>query len=124
MYLSVIRCVAVILAAVVAAPARAQPGDSGGGLRWQIDSFDVSIIVRPDGVLDITERVAADFSREAHHGIIRDIPYAYRRAGTDYKLRIDVKDITDDAGHPHRYKTSRSGGSLSIRIGDPGSYAS
>ena len=96
---------------------------NGDGLRWQIESFDVAINVQPDGVLDITERIAADFSHEQHHGIVREIPYAYRRSGTEYKLRIDVKGITDDAGNPHQYKVSRSGGQLSIRIGSPDYYA-
>src|SRR4029434_4626712 len=112
------RAIAFIVVMLFGAPASAQRATSGGsgGLRWQIESFDVSIIVQPDGVLDVTERIAADFSREQHHGIVREILYAYRRTGTEYKLRIDLKGITDDAGNPHQYKVSRNDGQLSIRI--------
>jgi uncharacterized membrane protein YgcG len=89
------------------------------GLNWDLETFDVLLAVEPNGTLQVTERIVADFSREAHHGIIREIPYTYRRAGTSFKLRIDIESITDGAGRRHRYETSRSAGNLRVRIGNP-----
>jgi uncharacterized membrane protein YgcG len=95
------------------------PRAAARGLNWDIESFDVLLDVRPNGTLEVRERIVADFSREPHHGIFREIPYAYRRAGTSFKLRIDIESITDGAGRPHRYETSRKAGHLRVRIGDP-----
>ncbi|MHC5007736.1 MAG: DUF2207 domain-containing protein, partial [Planctomycetota bacterium] len=92
------------------------------GLNWHIESFDVTVVVQPDGSLDVTERIVADFSRERHHGIFREIPYAYRRGGTSFKLRIDNLSVTDEADRPHRYQASRSKGHLHLRIGDPNTF--
>jgi len=112
------RCRALAVMAVAAVLAMC-PRAVARGLNWDIESFDVVLEVQPDGTLEVTERIVADFSREAHHGIFREIPYAYRRAGTSFKLRIDIESVTDDAGRPHRYETSRGGGHLRVRIGDP-----
>lgn len=89
------------------------------GLRWDITSFDVKIIVQADGTLDITERIVADFSREPHRGILRDIPYSYRRSGTSFRLRIDIQDITDDSGAAYPFVERRNDGKINLRIGDP-----
>ncbi|MHC4350906.1 MAG: DUF2207 domain-containing protein [Planctomycetota bacterium] len=110
------RVLAVMAVAVALALC---PRAVAGGLNWDIESFDVTLVVQADGTLDVTERIVADFSRERHHGIFREIPYAYRRDGTSFKLRIDVLGVTDEADRPHRYQTSRRGGHLRLRIGDP-----
>lgn len=89
------------------------------GLNWEIDSYDIDIQVQPDGALDITERIVADFSREPHHGIYRDIPVAYRRHGSAYRVRLDVLGVTDDAGAAHPYRIMSADGQLRIRIGSP-----
>ncbi|MHC4448228.1 MAG: DUF2207 domain-containing protein, partial [Planctomycetota bacterium] len=111
---------ALLIAALLSAFAatRADGAGGGGGLNWHIESFDVTLVVRPQGTLEVSERIVADFSREAHHGIYREIPYAYRRAGTSFKLRVEVISVTDEAGRPHPFTTSRSGGHLRLRIGD------
>ncbi|MHC4416929.1 MAG: DUF2207 domain-containing protein [Planctomycetota bacterium] len=109
-----------VLAVLAVAAALAMcPRAVASGLNWEIESFDVTLVVEPDGTLDVTERIVADFSREGHHGIFREIPYAYRRAGTSFKLRIDIESVTDEAGRPHRFQKSRHGGHLRVRIGDP-----
>lgn len=89
------------------------------GLRWDIDEYHTQIAVRPDGSLNVTERIVVDFSREPHRGILREIPLAYRRSGVDFRLRIDFAGVTDDAGQPYRYAASRSDGRLKLKIGDP-----
>jgi uncharacterized membrane protein YgcG len=112
------RCRALAVVAVAVTLAMC-PRAVARGLNWHIESFDVMLVVQPDGSLDVTERIVADFSRELHHGIFREIPYAYRRGGTSFKLRIDVLGVTDEADRPHRYQASRSRGYLHLRIGDP-----
>ncbi len=91
----------------------------GQGLRWDIDSLDAVIEVREDGSLNITETIVADFSREAHHGIFREIPYAYERMGTSFRLRIHVVGVADGSGGSRRYRASRDDGRLVLKIGDP-----
>jgi uncharacterized membrane protein YgcG len=65
------------------------------------------------------ERIVADFSREAHHGIYRDIPVAYRRHGSAYRVRLEVESVTDDAGRSHPYQLLSADGQVRIRIGSP-----
>jgi len=115
------RCRALALLAVAVGLAMC-PRAVAGGLNWDIESFDVMLVVQPNGTLDVTERIVADFSREPHHGIFREIPYAYRRGGTSFKLRIDILSVTDETDRPHRYQTSRSSGNLHLRIGDPNTF--
>src|SRR5437868_3528485 len=79
------------------------PTAQAAGLNWAVDSFDATIQVRADGTLDITERIVADFTREAHHGIVRTMPYSYRRHGYDYNLRVHVESVTDDADKAYPY---------------------
>ncbi|MHC4615516.1 MAG: DUF2207 domain-containing protein, partial [Planctomycetota bacterium] len=68
------RVLAVMAVAVALALC---PRAVAGGLNWDIESFDVTLVVQADGTLDVTERIVADFSRERHPGIFREIPYAY-----------------------------------------------
>ncbi|MBK7405397.1 MAG: DUF2207 domain-containing protein [Phycisphaerales bacterium] len=90
----------------------------GQGLDWDIDSFDVEVEVGPDASMLVRERIVADFSREAHHGIFREIPYRYRRAGSSFDLRLAVVSVEDGQGHPRRWARERRGGKLRLRIGD------
>jgi hypothetical protein len=89
------------------------------GVAWDIDDYTVEIEVGADGVLSIVETIAADFTREAHRGIIREIPFAYERNGSRFRLRIDVTGVTDETGEARPFRQWREGGRLHIRIGDP-----
>ncbi|MBT8484438.1 MAG: DUF2207 domain-containing protein, partial [Phycisphaerae bacterium] len=92
---------------------------TAAGLDWDIDSFDVTIVVGSDGALQVTERIVADFTREPHRGIIREIPFAYRRSGVRFELRIRDLRVTDETGDPHRFVERRSRHQIRLRIGDP-----
>lgn len=92
---------------------------TGQGLNWDIDSFDVEIDVQPDASMLVHERIVADFSREAHHGIFREIPYKYRRSGSSFTLRLDNVSVEDGDGHHRPWSARREGGSLKLRIGSP-----
>ncbi len=88
------------------------------GLDWEIDSFFVEIGVKPDASLEVTETIVADFSREPHRGIFREIPVRYRRSGSAFDMRLDLVSITDGQGRPYTHLAEDRGDRLWIRIGD------
>ncbi|MCB9845205.1 MAG: DUF2207 domain-containing protein [Phycisphaeraceae bacterium] len=89
----------------------------GQGLNWDIDSFDVEIEVRSDASLVVTERIVADFSREPHRGIFREIPVRYRRAGSDFDMRVSLVSVRDGDGERRPYVSERRGDRIWMRIG-------
>ena len=85
------------------------------GLRAEyfvIDHFDVQIEVSPDGYFDVTETIEVTFS-ERRHGIFRMIPYRYKIAGEEVRIRIHEIEVEG-----RKFKKSFSGGLLEIKIGD------
>ncbi len=93
----------------------------------QIDEFDVSILLDPDGTFFVTETIGVDFFDQQKHGIFRTIPVSYARTetvaalavGTTYSIRLRVLGVEDGAGQALRFTTWPEGRSLWIRIGDP-----
>jgi hypothetical protein len=83
----------------------------------EIASFASEIIVRPDGVVGVTERIDYHFP-EPRHGIYRDIPIVYVIDG-DKTVRIPVENI-QVSGAPFTMERQRD--SIRIRIGDPDTY--
>src|SRR5437899_171753 len=81
----------------LALPARAR---ADGG--WRIDGFDIRLEVAGDGMMDVTETIAARFD-EPKHGIFREIPVRYAVFGHLYDLRARLKSVQDDAGHGWHY---------------------
>ena len=86
----------------------------------RIVSFDVQARLEPDRTLTVTEEIAYDFGAAERHGIFRGIPERYERAGGAYNYRYQVTSVTRD-GKNEPFKTSRSGGKLTVKIGDPDS---
>lgn len=83
-----------------------------------VTSFDVDMEVQEDTSLNVEERITYDFEESSRHGIYRDIPYRYETPYGTRSIHIDVVSVTkDDVSEP--FETSRSGGDLRIRIGDP-----
>ncbi len=90
------------------------------GLNWALSSFNSDITVREDGSLFVEETIVADFSRDAHHGIYRTIPIRYRdKYGQSFKLRYDIKSVTDETGNNWWYSESTYGDYVELKIGDP-----
>ena len=87
------------------------------GLDWDIDSFDVEIDVRDDASMLVRETIVADFSREGHRGIFREIPTRYRRSGSSFDMRLRVLAVEDGEGVARRWVSTREGGDLRLRIG-------
>ncbi len=85
----------------------------------QIDNFSVRIEIKTDGTITVRESIAYDFGAEAKHGIYRDIPYSYQTANGRFSLRLGGITVTDQTGRAEPFNTSRSGGVLHLKIGDP-----
>ncbi|MFG0274853.1 MAG: DUF2207 domain-containing protein, partial [Phycisphaerales bacterium] len=81
----VLRTIVALCAALLACA-----GAHGQGVAWDINDYQVTIEVREDASLRIVETIAADFSREAHRGIFREIPFSYERNGSRFRLRMEV----------------------------------
>jgi uncharacterized membrane protein YgcG len=80
---------------------------SASARELKIDGFDANIIVRPDGVVDVTERIQVNFIG-SWNGLIREIPIQYvTPQGMNYSLLLRVKKITDESGNPLKYEGSR-----------------
>ncbi len=84
-----------------------------------IKSFDSDIYIENNGSVTVIETIHYDFEGAYRHGIYRDIPVKYEIGGKYHKLWIDVIEVTDQSGEDYQYKTTKNGGRLNIRIGDP-----
>jgi uncharacterized membrane protein YgcG len=93
----------------------------------EIESFDVSILLDPDGTIFVTETIDVDFGALERHGIFRTIPVSYGReetiagipVGTRYALRLRVLGVEDENGAPIRFTTLPEDTNVFVRIGDP-----
>ena len=88
----------------------------------KISDYDVFIKVNADSVLNINEKINYNFGNESRHGILRSIPYKYKRDGLFYNIRIfDIK-VTDEKGNNLTKKIFKENDELNIRIGDADIY--
>src|SRR5690606_31847031 len=89
---------AVLLLAALAAP---------GIAAEQILSFDARIVVRNDGVLDVTETIKVDAEGdEIRRGIYRDFPLTFEDDdGRIRRVSFDVVSVMRD-GRPEPYHTN------------------
>ncbi|MGQ0660878.1 DUF2207 domain-containing protein [Sphingosinicella sp.] len=87
-----------------------------GGER--ILSYASDITVNADASLDVVEtiRVRAEGMR-INHGIYRDFPTRYERAGRTIRVGFDVQGVTRD-GQSEPYATERIDNGVRVRIGD------
>jgi uncharacterized membrane protein YgcG len=95
-----------------AGAAAAQTGES-------IPSYVVGIRIRPDGDLEITERITYDFGSEPRHGIFRTIPSRFTYDDVDDRVyRIEDVEVTSPTA-PDDVEVAEEGGTTTIRVGDP-----
>ncbi|PWB61989.1 MAG: hypothetical protein C3F14_10700 [Deltaproteobacteria bacterium] len=93
------------------------PGPARGE-DFTIRSFRADIEVLTDSSLRIDETIEAFFHRP-RHGLYRDIPFRYTdELGKKSVTPIRVVSVKDPFGAAWKYKSSRIGGILRIRIGD------
>lgn len=86
----------------------------------QIQQYDVTITVNPDGSADFTETIVYDFgSRPDRHGILRDLRLTqpcneqWRRVYPMSQVKV-----TSPTGAPTKVDTSESDGVTTLKIGD------
>ncbi len=103
------RIVAIILLALFAAmPASART--------LVFKHFDAQIQVHPDGTIDVTEVIEAQFTG-AWHGIYRTIPVEYTdAAGLNYTLLLDQISATDSDGQKLKLEQNREGRYIKFKI--------
>jgi uncharacterized protein (TIGR04222 family) len=90
----------------------------------QIHSYEVDLVVEPDGDLRVQETIDYDFGAQSRRGIYRDIPVRFRFDDTHdrvYPLR-DV-EVRASRGAPADTDVSDiDGGRKRIRVGDEDTY--
>jgi uncharacterized protein (TIGR04222 family) len=85
---------------------------------WEIDRFQSNIAIQESGKVQVTETIHVNFFDLEKHGIYRDIPYIYEADGTKTYSEIEVASVQQD-GSAMEYDESRTGGYISLKIGDP-----
>ncbi|HYA11853.1 MAG TPA: DUF2207 domain-containing protein [Thermodesulfovibrionales bacterium] len=91
---------------------------------FTINKFHSSIAISEDSSFTVKETIDVEFHRP-RHGIYREIPYKYRDdLGKTIKTPLDVLSVTDKSGKGWKYRVSRTGNVINIRIGDANTYVS
>jgi hypothetical protein len=90
----------------------------------RIVSFDTVYDVRPNGTVEVSERIGYDFGTEQRHGIIRRIPYTIENDdGNRYAMDISVLSVTDGQRNEYPFDlTEEASNYITIKIGDPDRY--
>ena len=111
----------MIRALVLAAIAAAAPTHPAWAQRsLVIKRFDAAIAVGRDGVVDVTESIAVEFTGK-WNGIFRTVPVEYRTPqGFNWTLRLDLASVTDQNGTPLEVEASRERHYVKYKIRVPG----
>ena len=112
------RAAALVLAVLgwLLLPTPAAQADDGE----RITAYDVVLTIARDGGLTVREDITYDFGVNERHGVFRTIPVRVPY-DTDNDRIYDVSDlaVTSPSGAPDEVDESESGGTLTVRIGDP-----
>ena len=91
---------------------------------FTINEFRSDITIHEDSSFTVKETIEVSFHRQ-RHGIYREIPFIYTdELGKTIKTPIMVLSATDASGKNWKYRVTRTGSVLNIRIGDPNVYVS
>ena len=72
------------------------------GYSWDLSEFTQNIEIQESGKIIVEEVIIADFTRDAHHGIFRNIPISYRdQYGNPFNLKFELISVTDENGNNH-----------------------
>ena len=78
--------------------------------------FDAQVQMHPDGTVDVTEVIEAQFTG-VWHGIYRSIPVEYTDdAGLNYTLLLDQINATDSEGQKLKLEQNREGRNIKFKI--------
>jgi len=87
-----------------------------------IKKYDVSIQINKNGTLTVNEVIDYEFDNNLRHGIYRDIPLRSKKSGIDiYKSHVKMNSVKRN-GEPEKYKTVKSSGEISYKIGSEDKY--
>ena len=90
---------------------------------FTINDYDVFISVNKDSSFTVKETLTVEFHRP-RHGIYRDIPFRYEDSfGKTIRTPTEILSV-GDGGKDLKYKVTRSGNLIRVRIGDPKTYVS
>ena len=91
---------------------------------FTINEFESSIAIKKDSSFTVRETLSVEFHRP-RHGIYRDIPYRYLDSyGSTITTPSDIISVTDGSDGRLKYKVSRTGNIIRVRIGDAKKYVS
>ncbi len=114
---------ALLIAAVTlwpALPAGAADAPVVQTRRLTITFFDATYDVRPDGALDVEERVTVRFEG-SWNGIYRWIPVKYELTGGGrHQVYLDLQAVEDERGNELRHEVKREGALVKIKTWVPG----
>jgi len=109
-----------IVGVAVVALVTAAPASAAQSLGERITGYRVEIEIQASGTLRVTETIDYDFGAQERHGIFRNIPVRFHHDDTfDRIYPIDDIDVSGDRGTPTDKDVSDSGGTKTIKIGDP-----
>jgi uncharacterized protein (TIGR04222 family) len=110
-------CAAVVVALLLAVPARPASAQSVG---FHIDDFHVEMAVQRDGRVNVTEVIDVDFASEPHHGIFRNIQVRFEyEPKPSYERVYKISDVHVEAtGISAHNEISEEGRSKIFKIGD------
>jgi hypothetical protein len=91
---------------------------------WYVTKYEVDLKPLKNGVLEVEERIVADFSDVSKRGVVRRIPYRYSDIfeGLLRYTPLTVRSVTDFDGNEWEYKVMKSGNYKSIRVGNEDVY--
>src|ERR1700722_4624566 len=82
-----------------------------------IQHFDERVVISPDGAIEVTETIEAQFIGSNWHGVYRTIPVEYiTPQGLTYTLLLEPLSVTDDLGQPLKYQRSWQGRDTLFKI--------
>lgn len=84
----------------------------------EIVVFDTKIKIEQDTSLSIIEKISY-FTPDQKHGIFRYIPEKYRREGMIVENPVSDISVTDYDGKAIPFETTREGGNVTLKIGNP-----
>ena len=99
-----------------------QKSGTVGADGFYIDSYTVTLDVKENNEVFVTEKIGINFTDEYKHGIYKFTPYWYEYTGKDYKTIKRRSDINDLKAIGDKYELSTVKGKERIKIGDPDKY--
>jgi len=106
--------IAVLMLIIFGSPVSAQD--------FTINNFHSDITINEDSSFTVKETIDVEFHR-LKHGIYREIPFRYTdELGKTLRTPLDVLSVTDVSGTAWKYRFTKKGDAINIRIGDAKRY--